>query len=106
MTLIGRGGDLGGLGGRSPSKFEVGDGPCIRPGGRPMHPSPNILRSSVVGCARRYEQSKKGCHIGIFFYEIVVFLVRKGSKTTFNTCSKDTENLGKERENPKNPVDD
>src|SRR6218665_3585939 len=57
----------------------VGDGPCIRP--------PNILRSSVVGCARKYEQSKKRCHKGIFFSEIVVFLVRKGSyrPTTFNT---------------------
>ena len=47
-----RGGDLGGLEGWSPQKFEVGDGPCIR--------SPNILRSSVVGCARNYEKSKKG----------------------------------------------
>jgi len=51
--------------GDGPPKFEVGDGPCIRP--------PNILRSSVVGCARKYEKSKKG-----------VFLVRKGSCTTFN----------------------
>src|SRR6218665_2688560 len=44
-----------------PPKFEVhmGDGPCIRP--------PNILRSSVVGCAQKYEQSKKG-----------VFVERKG----------------------------
>src|SRR6218665_2073776 len=54
-----------GTGGQSPPKFEVGDGPCIR--------LPNILRSSVVGCARKYEQSKKG-----------VFLVRKWSYTTFN----------------------
>ena|SRR6218665_116471 len=46
-------------GGTVPPKFEVGDGPCIRP--------PNILRSSVVGCARKYEKSKKRC-----------FLVRKG----------------------------
>ena len=38
-----------------------------------MHPSPNILRSSIVGCARKHEQSKKG-----------VFLVRKGSCTTVN----------------------
>jgi len=45
------GGDLGGLRGWTP-KFEVGGGPCIRP--------PNILRSSVVGCARKYEESKKG----------------------------------------------
>ena len=42
-----------GTGGRPPPKFEVGDGPCIRP--------PNILRSSVVGCARKYEQSKERC---------------------------------------------
>jgi len=28
----------------APKKFEVGDGPCIRP--------PNILRSSVVRCAK------------------------------------------------------
>ena len=48
-----------------------------------MHPSPNILRSSVVGCARKYEQSKKGV-IKEFFSEIVVFLVRNGSYTTFN----------------------
>ena len=36
--------------GDGPPKFE-GDGPCIRP--------PNILRSSVVRCARKYEQSKE-----------------------------------------------
>ena len=46
-----RGGDLGRTGGRSPPKFEVGDGPCIGP--------PNILRSSVVGWARKLEESKK-----------------------------------------------
>ena len=40
---------LGGLGGRSPKVW--GGGPCIR--------LPNILRSSVVGCARKYEKSKK-----------------------------------------------
>src|SRR6218665_3129101 len=49
-----------------------------------MHPPPHILRSSVVGCARKYEQSKKGV-INEFFSEIVVFLVKKGSYTTFNT---------------------
>ena len=38
-----------------------------------MHPPPNVLRSSVVGCVRKYEESKKG-----------VFLVRKGSYRTFN----------------------
>src|SRR6218665_1110898 len=37
--------------GTVPKKFEVGDGPCIRP--------PNILRNSVVGCVRKYELSKK-----------------------------------------------
>jgi len=48
-----------------------------------MHPSlPNILRSSV-GCARKYEESKKRV-IKEFLSEIVVFLVRKGSYTTFN----------------------
>src|SRR6218665_479848 len=51
--------------GAVPQSLRWGDGPCIRP--------PNILRSSVVGCARKYEKSKKG-----------VFLVRKGSCTTFN----------------------
>jgi len=57
-----RGGDLRGNWGDGPSqnlRWRVR--PCIRP--------PNILRSS----ARKYEQSKKD-----------VFLVRKGSYTTFN----------------------
>ena len=66
--LICMGGDLGRLG-DGPLKFEVGDGPCIRP--------PNILRSSVVGCARKYEQSKK-CVIEELFSEIGIFLVKKG----------------------------
>jgi len=45
---------------------------------------PNILRISVVGWARKLEQSKK---IGVkeFFSEIVLFLVKKGSYTTFDT---------------------
>jgi len=38
-----------------------------------------------------------------FFSEIVVVLVRKGSYTTFNIV-KDTENLGDERGNQKNLV--
>src|SRR6218665_312538 len=42
-----------GLGGRSPQSLRWGDSPCIRP--------PNILRSSVVGCARKYAKSKKRC---------------------------------------------
>jgi len=62
-----------------PSNFEVGGGgPCIRP--------PNILRSSVVGCARKYEH-KKGV-IKELFSEIEVVL------------------MGKERKNPKNLVND
>ena len=61
--------------GTVPPKFEVGDGPCIRP--------PNILRSSVVGCARKYEQSLKKGVIKQFFS--VVFHVKKGSYRTFNT---------------------
>jgi len=45
------GGDLG----------ELGDGPpSLRWGGRPMHPSPNSSRSSVIGCARKYELTKSG----------------------------------------------
>ena len=40
-----------------------------------------------------------------FFSEIVVVLLRKGSHTTLNTA-KYTENLGKDRENPKNMVND
>jgi len=42
------------------------------------------LKSSVVGRARKHEQSKKNRCQGIFS-EIVVFLVRKGSYTTFYT---------------------
>jgi len=41
-----------------PHKLEVGDSPCIRP--------PNISRSSVVRCVRKYELSKKRCHQEFF----------------------------------------
>ena len=58
----------GKTGGRPP-KFEVGDGPCIRP--------PNILRNSVFGCSRKYTTRKKVSQRE-FFYEIEVFLARKG----------------------------
>src|SRR6218665_283069 len=44
----GMGGDLGTV----PPKFEVGDGPCIRP-------PPNILIITVIGCEAKYEQTKK-----------------------------------------------
>ena len=50
--------------GTVPPKFEIGTAHAFVP--------PNILRSSVVRCARKYERVKKG-----------VFLVRKGSCTTF-----------------------
>ena len=82
----------GGLGGRSPKKFQVGDGPCIRP--------PNVFRSSVVGCARKYEQGKKRCLQEDFCCEIVVsLLVKKGS---FNTVKirRIWKKKGKIREKP------
>src|SRR6218665_594661 len=84
----------GGTEGDGPPKFEVGYGPCIRP-------PPNILRSSVVGCARKYEQSFKKGVIKEFFSEIVVFLLRKGSYTTFNIAKirKIWEKKGKIRKN-------
>ena len=44
------GGDLGGTGGTVSPKFEVG--------GRPMYPSPNISRSTVIGCEAKYELTK------------------------------------------------
>jgi len=39
-----------------------------------MHPTPNISRSSVVGCAKLYELKKKGV-IKELSSEIEVFLV-------------------------------
>jgi len=51
FQFIDRGLRLSGTGGRSPKKFEVG--------GSPMHPSPNILRTSVIGCEAKYELTKK-----------------------------------------------
>jgi len=59
-----------------------------------MHSSPNILRSIVVGCARKYEKSKKRC---FSCEERVVYDIEQ---------SKDPENQGEERENSKNLVDD
>src|SRR6218665_1768041 len=57
-----RGGDLGGTGGTVPQNLRWGgDGPCIGP--------PNILRSSVVGWARKVKESKQSkknrCRQGI-----------------------------------------
>src|SRR6218665_346665 len=74
-------------GGRFPPKLRLGEGPCIRP--------PNILRSSVVGCARKYEKSKKKC----FYCEERVMY--EGSCTTFNKVK-----IRKISENSKNMVDD
>jgi len=38
-----------------------------------MHPSPNILRSTVMGCEAKYELTKKRCQGGIFLSEIEIF---------------------------------
>ena len=69
-----------------PQSFRWGDGPCIRP-------PPNILRSSVVGCARKYEKSKKNG----------VFIVRK-RLCTISIKVKIPENEREERENLKKVV--
>jgi len=34
--------------------------------GQPMHPSPNIWRSSVIGSVTKYELTKKRCQGGNF----------------------------------------
>ena len=68
--------------GDGPPKFEVGDGPCIGP--------PNIFRSSVVGWARKFEQSKKIGVVKEFFVERGFFVVKKGSYTTFDRTFVDT----------------
>src|SRR6218665_2742803 len=43
-----------------------------------MHPSPDILRSSVIGCVSKYEVTKKRCREGMFCSERD-FSARKGS---------------------------
>ena len=65
-----------------PTNLRWGNGPCIRP--------PNILRSSVVGSARKYEQRGEKVLSRNFFSEIVVFLVKKGlhRPTIFNIVKK------------------
>ena len=45
--------------GTVPPNLRWGDGACISPS--------NILRSSVIGCVRKYELSKKRCRQGIVF---------------------------------------
>jgi len=70
-VTVTRGGDLGGLWGRSPKKFEVG--------GRPMHWFPPIFREVVLSDAREITNRVKNGLIQEFFSEIVVFLVKEGS---------------------------
>ena len=64
-------GYLGGLGGRFPQNLRWG---------RPMHPSTSciISRSSVIGCVRKYELSKKRCNGEFFCSEIEVFRQERG----------------------------
>jgi len=38
-----------------------------------MHSSPNISRSSVIGCIAKYELTKKRCHEGMLCSETEVF---------------------------------
>src|SRR6218665_2713032 len=65
------GGDLGVTGEDGPpKKCKVGDGLCIRP--------PNISRSSVIGCALKYEMTKERRNGRIFFCNRG-FQSRKGS---------------------------
>src|SRR6218665_3075532 len=63
----------GGLGGRSPQN--------VRWGKAHASVTHNILRSSVVGSAQKYEKSKKVSSKELFS-EIGVFLVKKGSNLT------------------------
>ena len=42
-----------------------------------MHPSPNILRSTVIGCEAKYELNKRGLKEE-FFSEIEAFGQEKG----------------------------
>ena len=76
LTEVTRAETWEGLGDGPQQIWGGGDGPCIRP--------PNILRSSVGGCARKYEQSKKGV-IKELFSKIGVFLVKKGPHMRFHT---------------------
>ena len=53
------------LTGGGPQKFEVGDGPCIRP--------PTILRTTIIGCEAKYKLPKRRFSGGISSGEIEVF---------------------------------
>ena len=76
------GGDLGGLG-DGPPKFGVGTANASV--------SPNISRSSVIGCVWKYELSKKRCHEEIFCSEIEVFRKQKGHKNVIYQISDSKE---------------
>ena len=85
------GGDLGGLGGRSPQKFEVGAHASV---------PPIFWEVVFVGCARKHEQSEKRCHRWII-------LLNRGISRQDMTHSKDMGNFfWKETKNPKIMVDD
>ena len=60
---------LTGIGRTVPQKFEVGDGPCIRP--------PNISRSSVIGCVWKYQLGKNGVMEDFFCSELDFFRKEK-----------------------------
>src|SRR6218665_1931678 len=63
------GGDLGGrLEGSSPKNLRWG---------RPMHPSPNISRSSVIGCVAKYKLTKRRCNGVIFCSEIQIKFITR-----------------------------
>ena len=47
--------------------------PNLRWGRRPMYPSPNILRSTVIGCEGKYELTKRRCQGGFSLSEIEIF---------------------------------
>src|SRR6218665_2644932 len=64
-----------GNGGWSPQNLRCGDGPCI---------GPPIFREVVLSDARESTNRVKNGAIKEFFSEIVVFLVKKRSYTTFN----------------------
>src|SRR6218665_3264207 len=72
----------GGLGDGPPQSLRWGDGPCIRP--------PNILRSSVVGCARNYEKSKKWC---FSCEERVMYGIMTLNKVKIRKISENSKNL-------------
>jgi len=82
------GGDLGGLGGRSPQN--------LRWRGRHASAPPSLIFWEVVfvGCAQKHEQSKERCNQGIIFWNRG--FSREEGVTYDITCSKDMKNLIKD----------